>query len=547
MTKAAPYDVVVLGGGITGVGIARDAALRGMTVALFEKRDVAAGTSSKSSKLIHGGLRYLEHGEFGLVFESVSERAVQRQVAPHLVRPLPFLVPVYKDAKPGLEILNIGLWIYDTMALFRAPKLHRTFRGDRAAELEPALRKDGLRGAIEYYDCVTDDARLVVENAIDAEAAGADIHTYTEVVKILRTGGQVSGVRVRDVFTGAEREVAAKCVIVAAGPWTDALERKLGLGFGRRILRPTKGVHIVFPRDKLPLRRAITLISQTDGRVMFAIPWKGRTVLGTTDTDFDGDPDDVHADAADVRYLCDGANAYFPDAHFRPDEVIATWAGLRPLIDDRHASTGEVSREHEIYVHDDGVIVIAGGKLTTYRRMAKECVKKAIKWLDANRRADFDAERLRRPRTKTRPLPGAAGLPRRSMTGVREFAHRLADEFGIAADTATHLANTYGTRAKKLARAIHDNPSLGERINDDLPYVWAEIDFAVQDDMARTVDDILARRVPLLLVGRDQGLDVVDRVADRAATLLGWPADVRARHVDAYRAEVAASRRFRGG
>src|SRR5690349_10466804 len=196
------YDVVVIGGGITGAGIARDAALRGLKVALFEKGDYASGTSSKSSKLVHGGLRYLEHGEIGLVFESVSERRVQTRVAPHLVRPLPFLIPIYKGAKPGLEIMNLGLWIYDSLALFRAPRLHKTFRGTRAAlQLEPALRAEGLRGALEYYDCATDDARLVLENAIDAQNLGAEMHTYTEVLRFVRDGNRIHGVHVRDRLT----------------------------------------------------------------------------------------------------------------------------------------------------------------------------------------------------------------------------------------------------------------------------------------------------------------------------------------------------------
>ena len=327
-----PYDLVILGGGINGAGMARDAALRGLRVALFDRSDFGSGTSSKSSKLIHGGLRYLEHGEFGLVFESVSERAIQRKVAPHLVRPLPFLLPVYQDAKPGLGLLNVGLWIYDTMALFRAPKKHRTFRGEKAAELEPALRRESLEGAIEYYDCVTDDARLVLENIIDARAEGAEVYSHTEVLDIVRDRGKVAAVKVRDLLTGEEDTVPTRCVIVAAGAWTDEVGEKIELNTGRNLLRRTKGVHIVFPKDKLPLRRAVTLVSQRDGRVMFAIPWKDRTVIGTTDTDYEGPADDCHATASDVQYLCDGANYYFPEADFHPSDVIATWTGLRPLI-----------------------------------------------------------------------------------------------------------------------------------------------------------------------------------------------------------------------
>src|SRR3954469_7492170 len=222
---SAQYDLVVIGGGITGAGIARDAALRGLRVALFEKGDYASGTSSKSSKLIHGGLRYLEQGEIGLVFESVSERRVQTRVAPHLVRPLPFLIPIYKGVRPGFEIMNVGLWIYDSLALFRAPKMHRAFRGVKAAlEREPQLRPEGLRGVLEYYDCATDDARLVLENALDARALGADCHTYTGDVRFERGDtGRLAGVHVKDRLTGESRLVPCRVVILAAGAWTDEM------------------------------------------------------------------------------------------------------------------------------------------------------------------------------------------------------------------------------------------------------------------------------------------------------------------------------------
>src|SRR5688572_30360542 len=295
------YDLVIIGGGITGAGIARDAALRGLSVAMFEKSDYASGTSSKSSKMIHGGLRYLEQGEIGLVFESVSERRVQMGVAPHLVRPLPFLIPIYKGVRPGFEIMNVGLWIYDSLALFRAPRMHKAFRGTKAAlALEPQLRPEGLRGALEYYDCATDDARLVLENAIDATELGAECHTYTEVLRFeRRPDRRITGVVVRDRLTGETRTVACRSVILAAGAWTDEMIRRFEIPMDRPLLRRTKGVHIVIPRERLNLARAITLISPVDGRVMFAIPWRERTVLGTTDTDFTGSADEVAADAED--------------------------------------------------------------------------------------------------------------------------------------------------------------------------------------------------------------------------------------------------------
>ncbi len=543
----APYDVVIIGGGITGAGIARDAALRGLKVALFEKNDWGSGTSSKSSKLIHGGLRYLEQGELGLVFESVSERRVQSRVAPHLVRPMPFLVPIYASMKPGLELINIGLWIYDTLALFRAPKLHKTYRGDKAKELEPLLNSEDLKGALEYYDCITDDARLVLENIIDAESAGAKCHSYTQVVGLNRDDdGRVETVRVRDRLTGTEQVVPTRCLIVAAGPWSDGLVDKLGIDLGRkRILRPTKGVHIVFPRSKLPLDHAITLMSPVDGRVMFAIPWRDRTVLGTTDTDFEGSPDECHADAADVQYLCDSGNRYFPSAEFSPDDVISTWAGLRPLIHEDEGSASDVSREHHVFVQDDGVILIAGGKLTTYRLMAKDCVRAAIKWLKDERPKVLKGRKLRKPGTKKRSLPGAHGLVSPNQAGVAKVGVKLHQRCGLRASYAVHLASVYGARCDQLADLLTANPELAEPIEAGLPYLWVEVVFAARHDRIRTIDDVLARRIPLLLVGNEQGLDVLDRTATLLAEELGWSDEERSRHERDYRHTVAASRRFR--
>ncbi len=542
-----PYDIIVVGGGITGAGIVRDAVLRGLRVALFEKDDFGSGTSSKSSKLIHGGLRYLEHYEFGMVMESVSERLVQRKVAPHLVRPLPFLMPVYEQNKPGLEIMNIGLWLYDTLAMFRSYRLHKTFRGSRASEIVPYLSQDGLTGAIEYYDCVTDDARLVLENILGAREKGAGCHSYTEVAGFERDeSGRVTAVRTIDRLTGEERCHETRAVIIAAGPWTDSLVDKLGVETERRILRPTKGVHIVFPHEKLPLRRAIAIISPVDHRAMFAIPWSHRTVIGTTDTDFEGSADDVHADAEDVQYLCDSANGYFPDADFKPEDVISTWAGLRPLIaEEGIEEESDVSREHEIYVRDDGITIIAGGKLTTYRTMAKQVVKATVRWLENNDEG-FDRS-LRRPRTKRRPLPGAKGIDEPSLTGVKQLARRIADEHLIDYEAAFHLCKVYGVRATKLAEMIDADESLGECMNDDLPYLWAEAHFAARYDLARTICDVLARRIPLILVGRERGLDCAERVADILAAELGWSDDDRAKRLDEYCRAAADCVRFREG
>jgi glycerol-3-phosphate dehydrogenase len=292
--------------------------------------------------------------------------------------------------------------------------------------------------------------------------------------------------------------------------------------------------------------RAITLISPVDGRVMFVIPWRGRLVVGTTDTDFQGTADEVWADAADAEYLCASVNEYFPRAKLTPSDVIATWAGLRPLIrGDEHEDESEVSREHEVFVRDDGLIIVAGGKLTTYRRMGKEVVRTAIKWLREHD-GGFGGE-LGRAGTKERPLPGAQGLEEPTLDAVAAVGHRLIDRHGIDAEIATHLCGVYGARAEVLAGMIDADRGLGARINADCPYVWAEVEFAVEHDLARTVDDVLSRRVPLLLVGRDQGLDVCEEIAARMGKRLGWSDQERARQLAAYREVVAESRKFRTG
>lgn len=541
-----PYDLVVIGGGITGAGIARDAALRGLRVVLFEKGDYASGTSSKSSKMIHGGLRYLEHGEIRLVFESVSERRVLMNLAPHLVRPLPFIIPIYEGARPGFEIMNVGLWIYDSLALFRAPRMHKSFRGAKAAlALEPQLRPDGLRGAFEYYDCQTDDARLTLETALDAQSLGTECHTYTEVIRFERRhDGRITGVVVRDRLTNTTWTAGSKAVVLAAGAWTDEMIRRFEIPMDRPVLRRTKGVHVVLPRERLPLARAMTVISPVDGRVMFALPWRERSVLGTTDTDFAGTADEVFADASDVKYLCDSGNAYFPGANLISSDVIATWAGLRPLIAaPPDLDESEVSREHEIFTRNDGLVIIAGGKLTTYRRMAREVVSKTLKLLE-DLGEGIDAKR---DSTKNRVLPGGVGVEPNNLEGVAAIGRRLMDEHGLDVDTATHLCGVYGARALDLASSIARDRSLGERLDRELPYVWAEIDFAAKRDCARTLEDVLVRRVPLLLVSRDQGLGIAERVADRLGGILGWDATARTAMLDEYRAEVALSRRWQQG
>ena len=527
------FDLAIIGGGITGCGIARDAALRGLTVALIEKLDFAAGTSSKSSKLVHGGLRYLEQGELKLVFESVNERNLLMKLARHLVRPTAFLVTNFKRDPRWLLTLDLGLWLYEALCLFGGYKNHRTYRAAKTRELEPGLLADGLSGGIVYYDCMTDDARLTLENAIDARDLGAVVVNHARAGELLREGEKVVGVTVHDELDGeraVSTQVRARVVINATGPWSDEVR---ALAKEKSILKPTKGVHIVVDSARLPVRHALLLLSPRDQRALFAIPWGlGRSVIGTTDTFFDGQPDEVHATADDVEYLLESGNHYFPDAKLTADDVLSTWAGLRPLLKPPDSQTGasQVSREHLIDQHD-GFITIAGGKLTTYRRMAAEVVDVAMLQLKQRVRCTTD----------DRPLPGAMGVD------SDEALFATAATLGLETKVAEALVGIYGTRARSVADRTVSDESAKTPIDPELPFIAAQVDEAIDRELAVTLDDVLTRRIPLVLRARDQGEGIADFVAQRMAKRLGWSGERTQRELAAYRSVIEKSRRFRTG
>lgn len=542
-----PVDVLVVGGGITGAGIARDAARRGLSVALVEMNDLAFGTSSRSSKLIHGGLRYLEAYEFSLVFESVSERRILQDIAPHLVNPLGFLFPVYKGAKRQLWLINAGMWLYDGLSLFRSPKIHKNLKPREVAQIEPAVKQDGLKGAPLYYDCATDDARLTLETALDAANHGATIATWAKVTSFLSTGnGRLRGAVVQDVLSGETREIEARTVVNATGPWTEATIAMSSAGASGRILRPTKGVHIVVESSKLPLSHAVVCFHPDDDRVLFAIPWGDRTYLGTTDTDYSGDPSEVAATREDVDYLIDASNSYFPNWPLAHDDVIATWAGIRPLMAPANEGAAKVkesavSREHQILIGQDGLITIAGGKLTTYRRMAAEVVDTVVRMLELER-VPLD---LAPSSTGKQPLPGAIGWP--DDDDLAKVAEEVAKAGHprVPEDVALHLASTYGMRAMDIARTMAKDAKVCARLVPGRPEVLAQVDWAVHEEFAATVCDVMIRRTQLFYRDLEQGLGAAPRVADRMAELLGWDEATKARELSRYREEVARSRAWR--
>lgn len=534
------FDLVVVGGGINGVAIARDAALRGASVALLEQDDLASGTSSRSSRLIHGGLRYLEHGEVRLVFESVSERSRLARNARHLVRPLPFIFPVY-EGQLSLLTMDMGLWIYDALALFRNYQSHEHLTPIGTQDLVPGLELEGLEGSVLYYDYQTDDARLVLENALAAEQAGASLLSHARVLDLESDRGGTRGVRVRDRLVDEELVVRGRVVVLAAGPWTDTL---LGSGGGAgRWLRPTKGIHVVVPRERLPLSAALVMRHPVDRRILFALPYFERTVIGTTDTDFDGDPGRVNATGEDVRYLLEVSRHYFPRAALAPDDVISTWAGVRPLLHQEGAAeTGAVSREHRIDARPDGLVVIAGGKLTTYRRMAAECVDLALRLLAT--RGGPPAPR--RAPTHRLPLPGAASIE--ADADLDAIALRLLARLGPSAQVrAHHLAYTYGARIGKIEAILARDPESGAPMIPELPFCWAELSLAAAEEHAFTVVDALVRRTQVFYRDRDQGLTVAERAAARMARELGWDEAEQRRQVERYRDAVAENRAWRLG
>jgi glycerol-3-phosphate dehydrogenase len=539
-------DLVVIGGGITGAGVVRNAARRGLRVALFEQNDIAYGTSSRSSKLIHGGLRYLESYEFSLVFESVSERRVMLDLAPHLVNPLAFLFPVYAGSRRNLRTLRAGMWLYEGLSLFRSPKKHQILKPKEVHEAEPLLKQEGLQGAPLYYDCSTDDSRLTLESVIDGVQNGGIAVNWARVDAFTKDDqGRVSGVIVRNARDGSLREVRAKAIINATGPWTDEVLRMSGPRT-TQMLRLTKGIHIVVEREKLPVNHAVVLFHPTDDRLLFALPWGDRTYIGTTETDSDGVPGEEAATLADVDYCIAAVNSHFLTQPISRDDVIATWAGLRPLIAPE-AQEGEiveskVSREHQITVGGDGLITIAGGKLTTYRKMAKEVVDVAVHLLQLS---DVLPDELQSAHTFKAPLPGAVGWPEDD--DHNKVAAQLAKvcKCDLSQTVRLHLVDTYGMRALEIGTLCASDPSLTEPIVPGRVEIMAQIDFGVQEELAASVSDIMVRRTQIFFRDYDQGLGAVDKVATRMAHLIGWSDEEKQKSIDRYKAEVALSRRWR--
>lgn len=529
--RAQPLDVLVIGGGIVGCGIARDAALRGFRVALVEQRDLGSGTTSRPTRLIHGGLRYLEILDLELVRSDLREREILLHVAPHLVFPLRFLLPYYDASFFQRSKLRAGMVLYDLLSFDKSLPRRQWLSREAVLAEEPTIRPEGLQGAWTFYDAqVPLVERLVVENALDAAAAGALVLNHARVGRFLRdASGGVTGAVVRDLMTSQDFDVRARITVNATGAWLDITSRDVVPG-RPRALRLTKGVHLVTP---IGTRNGIVEFAESDGRLFFVTPWLGSSLIGTTDTDYAGDPGEVTADECDVRYLQREARRAFPTAPF--DRIHYASAGVRALVRVEGVREGEVSRKHALVDHERrdrirGLISVVGGKITAYRAIAEEVGNLASRKL--GRETSSSTER--------RPLPGGGAADRLWM---ENDLWPRARALGLARDQAEHLLMVYGSLAHELLDMVDSDHSLGERVCPDHSTIGAQVLRAVDHEWATSLGDVLLRRTPLGLMP-DQAVDCAGEVADRMGELLGWDAAETAEQTAAYLDELEPMRRF---
>lgn len=498
------YDVVVIGGGINGAGIARDAALRGLRVLLLEMNDFGSGTTSWSSRLIHGGLRYLEYAEIPLVFESLHERRRLRRVASHLVTRLRLNIPIYKDSKRSKFIIRLGMIAYDLLSIGKKIPPHKMLSRDELLSEEPGLRREGLLGGAQYYDAqVTFAERLVIENVIAARAAGAEVKNYCPVTGIEVRRGTVNGLQYVDLKSGSNFEVSARVIINASGPWVDSV-----LGIVNRkmpkFMGGTKGSHIVVGKFDGAPRSAFYVEAHEDGRPFFILPWNDQYLIGTTDIRFDGDPADVAPGKEEIDYLLNETNRVFPTANLSSADIHFAYAGVRPLPRHDQGPESAITRKHIIYKHKDdafGLISIIGGKLTTYRNLAEQAVDSAVR-LSGVTAAPCT--------TRSQYLPGGIGLD--------DAAEQLKSMPHLSAECVTRLIGIYGSRATELFESPGDSVVW---MDSQKTVLAAEVAFVMREEMAVNLTDILHRRM-MIGLSPDQGLSLADEIASIAAVEAGW-------------------------
>jgi glycerol-3-phosphate dehydrogenase len=524
--ESTRFDLIVIGAGINGAAIARDAAMRGLTVCLLEMNDLASGTSAWSSRLVHGGLRYLEHYEFGLVRESLRERERLLHNAPHLVSPLPMIVPIHEGAKRGPLLIRAGMVLYDVLSYDKSMPLHRMLSAEKAIQRVPALDPDGLRAAAVYYDAqVTFAERLVIENVLSAGEHGAQVVTQATVTGIYSEGAVVRAVEVHDNISGADHRISGRAIVNVAGPWVDQVLSEAPEGRIRgQFIGGTKGSHIMVDRfDGAPID-AIYYESRSDRRPILVIPFNGMIMLGSTDIRYDGDLDRVEASDAEIEYLLTEANALFQGVNLTPDNVRYSYAGIRPLPHTQERSTAAITRRHIIKSHAPqlrGLWSIIGGKLTTHRSLAEELVDEVMKQLGRDARSQ----------TAETPLPGAAGI---AFDTYRASLVRPATEIGVPERAAYRLAELYGTRAEGILGLVRHKPDLATVVDPYSGAIAAEAVFAVRSEMAHSLADILLRRT-MIAYGPHVGIGPDERILEVAGKEIGWTRPQQKKELAAFR------------
>lgn len=502
--KTQEFDLVVIGGGINGAGVARDASDRGMKVALIEVRDFASGTSSKSSKLIHGGIRYLENLEFKLVFEALNERTRLFEMAPHLVHPLRFMIPLYEESRVSMAKMGMGMWLYDALSLFQAPEMHERLNAKESLSRMPAIRSVNLLGSYIYSDAYMDDDRLVHETLRSANENGAICVNYVKAIGAeFDDAGKISAVSCEDQISKDKFLIKARHVISSVGPWTDQLGQTL-LKDWKKILRPTKGIHLTLPKHRLPLSSAVVMAAEKSDRIVFGIPRHEMIIIGTTDTDFKESPETVTTTPEDVKYLLSVTDQYFPGAEITAHDVIASYAGVRPLVKDDSQSEGKTSREHTIINDPRGITFVAGGKYTTYRLMCEQTVSQALHSFSLEDRIKFGVSHTAKP---LNPYTSVEAFHQ-----AQNLAEIWAKESNRPVSELQLLAERYGLEAAEI---LEKNPQ-------DFTYWQLEAAQAIDMTMCLHLRDFYARRVPLFLADRNHGVRFMDEIGRVFQEKLSW-------------------------
>lgn len=492
--KNLKFDILIIGGGITGAGVARDAAQRGLKVALVEAEDFAVGTSSRSSKLVHGGIRYLENFEFHLVFEALSERSKLFKIAPHLVHPLRFMIPLFKNSRVGPFKMGLGMMLYDALALFRTPQMHEKLNKQKTLERMPVVRGSDLVGSCVYSDAYMDDDRLVHETLRSANEAGACMVNYVKVLSSDLKNNRVQALEVSDTLTGEKFKIECEHVVSTVGPWTDLVGSSL-LKNWNPILRPTKGIHLTLSKDRLNLSSAVVMGAQQSNRIVFAIPRHEMIIIGTTDTDFSGDPSKAEATFEDVEYLLEITNDYFPDAKITFKDIVSSYVGVRPLVKDDSGSEGKTSREHTIMSDERGFTFVAGGKYTTYRLMSEQIVDQVLKKALTHKKASLKKCQTTEPLNKYVSQEQLGEAIKNSKTDLEQ-----------------RLAFRYGSEFSEIIR----------QYGNDKSYWQLEAYQAIHTTMCLNLVDFYTRRVPLMLAYQDHGMSYLHEIAGVFKKELKW-------------------------